>query len=65
MTLEEVDGQMVGKVETKIIAKNGTITKVLGKFKSYETPDEETEEQPRRRDLYRFVDHPQIQQANP
>ncbi|GJR64091.1 putative reverse transcriptase domain-containing protein [Tanacetum coccineum] len=46
--LEEVDGQMVGKVETKIIAKNGTITKVPGKFKSYETSDEETEEQPRR-----------------
>ncbi|GJV33285.1 putative reverse transcriptase domain-containing protein [Tanacetum coccineum] len=65
MTLEEVDGQMVGKVETKIIAKDGTITKVPGKFKSYETSDEETEEQPRRRDLYRFVDHPQIQQANP
>ncbi|GJW07218.1 hypothetical protein Tco_1569641 [Tanacetum coccineum] len=64
MTLEEVDGQMVGKVETKIIAKDGTITKVPGKFKSYETSDEETEEQPRRRDLYRFVDHPQIQQAN-
>ncbi|GJW31034.1 hypothetical protein Tco_0047909 [Tanacetum coccineum] len=54
-----------GKVETKIIAKDGTITKVPGKFKSYETSDEETEEQPRRRDLYRFVDHPQIQQANP
>ncbi|GKA22108.1 hypothetical protein Tco_0708070 [Tanacetum coccineum] len=65
MTLEEVDGQMVGKVETKIIAEDGTITKVPGKFKSYETSDEETEEQPRRRDLYRFVDHPQIQQANP
>ncbi|GJV21931.1 hypothetical protein Tco_1370951 [Tanacetum coccineum] len=64
MTLEEVDGQMVGKVETKIIARDGTITKVPGKFKSYETSDEETEEQPRRRDLYRFVDHPQIQQAN-
>ncbi|GJY63487.1 retrovirus-related pol polyprotein from transposon TNT 1-94 [Tanacetum coccineum] len=32
---------------------------------NYETSDEETEEQPRRRDLYRFVDHPQIQQANP
>ncbi|GJY57682.1 hypothetical protein Tco_0457574, partial [Tanacetum coccineum] len=62
---EEVDGQMVGKVETKIIAKNGTITKVPEKFKNYETSDEETEEQPRRRDLYRFVDHPQIQQANP
>ncbi|GJS71774.1 hypothetical protein Tco_0704615 [Tanacetum coccineum] len=31
---------------------------------NYETSDEETEEQPRRRDLYRFVDHPQIQQAN-
>ncbi|GJR12356.1 hypothetical protein Tco_0795008 [Tanacetum coccineum] len=65
MTLEEVNGQMVGKVATKIIAKDGTITKVLTKFKSYETSDEETEEQPRRRDLYRFVDHPQIQQANP
>ncbi|GJX04295.1 putative reverse transcriptase domain-containing protein [Tanacetum coccineum] len=64
MTLEEVDGQMVGKVETKIIAKDGTITKVPGKFKSYEASDEEMEEQPRRRDLYRFVDHPQIQQAN-
>ncbi|GKC10156.1 hypothetical protein Tco_1001766 [Tanacetum coccineum] len=48
MTLEEVDGQMVEKVETKIIAKDGTITKVPGKFKSYETSDEETEEQPRR-----------------
>ncbi|GJS75901.1 putative reverse transcriptase domain-containing protein [Tanacetum coccineum] len=36
MTLEEVDGQMVEKVETKIIAKDGTITKVPGKFKSYE-----------------------------
>ncbi|GJZ37336.1 putative reverse transcriptase domain-containing protein [Tanacetum coccineum] len=65
MTLEEVDGQMVGKIKTKIITKDGTITKVPGKFKSYETSDEETEEQPRRRDLYRFVDHPQIQQANP
>ncbi|GKA62940.1 putative reverse transcriptase domain-containing protein [Tanacetum coccineum] len=32
---------------------------------NYETSDEETEERPRRRDLYRFVDHPQIQQANP
>ncbi|GKG63796.1 hypothetical protein Tco_0645189, partial [Tanacetum coccineum] len=48
MTLEEVDGQMVGKVETKIIARDGTITKVPRKFKSYETSDEETEEQPRR-----------------
>ncbi|GKE43435.1 reverse transcriptase domain-containing protein [Tanacetum coccineum] len=40
MTLEEVDGQMVGKVETKIIARDGTITKVPGKFKSYETEEE-------------------------
>ncbi|GKF90703.1 hypothetical protein Tco_0274404, partial [Tanacetum coccineum] len=49
MTLEEVNGQMVGKVKTKIITKDGTITKVPGKFKSYETSDEETEEQPIRR----------------
>ncbi|GKE79200.1 hypothetical protein Tco_1545320 [Tanacetum coccineum] len=33
--------------------------------KYYETSDEEMEEQPRRRNMYRFVDHPQIQQANP
>ncbi|GKB98433.1 hypothetical protein Tco_0984570 [Tanacetum coccineum] len=30
-----------------------------------ETSEEESVEQPRRHDLYRFVDHPQLQQGNP
>ncbi|GKB23505.1 hypothetical protein Tco_0862906, partial [Tanacetum coccineum] len=32
MTLKEVDGQAVEKIETKIISKDGTITRVPGKF---------------------------------
>ncbi|GJZ64096.1 putative reverse transcriptase domain-containing protein [Tanacetum coccineum] len=32
MTLKEVDGQTVEEIETKIIAKDGTITRVPGKF---------------------------------
>ncbi|GJU99432.1 putative reverse transcriptase domain-containing protein [Tanacetum coccineum] len=31
----------------------------------YETSEEESVEQPRRHDLYGFVDHPQLQQGNP
>ncbi|GJY80356.1 hypothetical protein Tco_0493107 [Tanacetum coccineum] len=64
MTLKEVDGQVVEEIETKIIAKDGTITKDLGKFQGYETSEEEPVEQPRRHDLYGFVDHPQLQQGN-
>ncbi|GJV83072.1 hypothetical protein Tco_1522970 [Tanacetum coccineum] len=41
MTLKEVDGQMVEEIKTKIIAKDGTITRVLGKFQDYETSEEE------------------------
>ncbi|GKC08730.1 hypothetical protein Tco_1000340 [Tanacetum coccineum] len=58
MTLKEVDGQTVEEIETKIIAKDGTITRVPGKFQDYETFEEEPVEQPRRHDLYGFVDHP-------
>ncbi|GKC93321.1 putative ribonuclease H-like domain-containing protein [Tanacetum coccineum] len=64
MTLKEVDGQAVEEIETKIIAKDGTITRVPGKFQGYETSEEEPVEQPRRHDLYGFVDHPQLQQGN-
>ncbi|GKA47638.1 hypothetical protein Tco_0740521 [Tanacetum coccineum] len=52
------------EIETKIIAKDGTITRVPGKFQGYETSEEEPVEQPRRHDLYGFVDHPQLQQGN-
>ncbi|GJX61712.1 retrovirus-related pol polyprotein from transposon TNT 1-94 [Tanacetum coccineum] len=64
MTLKEVDGQAVEEIKTKIIAKDGTITIVPGKFQGYETSEEEPVEQPRRHDLYGFVDHPQLQQGN-
>ncbi|GJZ69649.1 hypothetical protein Tco_0633199 [Tanacetum coccineum] len=61
MTLKEVDGHTVEEIETKIIAKDGTITRVPRKFQGYKTSEEESVEQPRRHDLYGFVDHPQLQ----
>ncbi|GJX55579.1 hypothetical protein Tco_0285476 [Tanacetum coccineum] len=63
MTLKEVDGQTVEEIETKIIAK--VITRVPGKFQDYETSEEESVEQPKRHDMYGFVDHPQLQQGIP
>ncbi|GJU32374.1 putative reverse transcriptase domain-containing protein [Tanacetum coccineum] len=65
MTSKKVDGQTVKEIETKINAKHGTITRVPGKFQGYETSKEEPVEQPRRHDLYGFVDHPQLQQGYP
>ncbi|GJT99835.1 hypothetical protein Tco_1110174 [Tanacetum coccineum] len=38
---------------------------VLEQFQGYETSEEEPVEQPRRHDLYGFVDHPQLQQGYP
>ncbi|GKD45403.1 hypothetical protein Tco_1270048, partial [Tanacetum coccineum] len=64
MTLKEVDGKTIQEFETKIIAKDGTITRVPGTFQGYETSEEESVERPRERDLYGFVDHPQLQQGN-
>nr|GEW18915.1 hypothetical protein [Tanacetum cinerariifolium] len=64
MTLKEVDGKTVEEIETKIIEKDGTVTRVPGKFQGYETSEEELVEQPRRHDLYGFVDHPQLQQGS-
>ncbi|GJY31651.1 reverse transcriptase domain-containing protein [Tanacetum coccineum] len=65
MTLKEVDGQTVEEIETKIIAKDGTVTRVTRKFQGYETSEEQPVKQPRSHDLYGFVDHPQLQQGNP
>ncbi|GJW15480.1 putative reverse transcriptase domain-containing protein [Tanacetum coccineum] len=44
MTLKEVDGQTVEEIETKIISKDGTVTRVPGKFQVYETSEEEPQE---------------------
>ncbi|GJV76097.1 hypothetical protein Tco_1507681 [Tanacetum coccineum] len=41
MTLKEVNGQTVEEIKIKIIAKDGTITRVPGKFQGYETSEEE------------------------
>ncbi|GJV50783.1 putative reverse transcriptase domain-containing protein [Tanacetum coccineum] len=41
MTLKEVDGKTVEEIETKIIAKDGTVTRVPGEFQGYETSEEE------------------------
>ncbi|GJU08678.1 putative reverse transcriptase domain-containing protein [Tanacetum coccineum] len=65
ITLKEVDGKMVKEIETKIIAKDCIVTKIPRQFQGYETSEEEPVEQPRRHDLYGFVDHPQLQQGNP
>ncbi|GJV52138.1 reverse transcriptase domain-containing protein [Tanacetum coccineum] len=51
MTLKEVDGKTIQEFETKIIAKDGTITRVPGTFQGYETSEEESVERPRERDL--------------
>ncbi|GKD59654.1 hypothetical protein Tco_1297163 [Tanacetum coccineum] len=64
MTLKEVDGKTIQEFETKIIAKDGTITRIPGIFQGYETSEEESVERPKERDLYGFVDHPQLQQRS-
>ncbi|GJS72203.1 hypothetical protein Tco_0705044 [Tanacetum coccineum] len=64
MTLKEVDGQTIQEFKTKIIAKDGTITRVSGTFQDYETSEEESVERTRKRDLYGFVDHSQLQQRS-
>ncbi|GKD04898.1 hypothetical protein Tco_1179872, partial [Tanacetum coccineum] len=64
MTLKEVDGKTIREFKTKIIAKDGTITRVLGTFQGYKTSEEDLVERPRRRNLYGFMDHPQLQQRS-
>ncbi|GJR18703.1 hypothetical protein Tco_0967230 [Tanacetum coccineum] len=63
MTLKEVDGKTIQEFETKIIAKDGTITRVPGTFQGYEMSEEDSVERPKEdANLYGFVDHPQLQQ---
>ncbi|GJU88775.1 hypothetical protein Tco_1301198 [Tanacetum coccineum] len=66
MTLKEVDGQTVEEIETKKLPRMAKPSpSCLVKFQGYETSEEEPVEQPRRHDMYGFVDHPQLQQGNP
>ncbi|GJU25732.1 hypothetical protein Tco_1164353 [Tanacetum coccineum] len=64
MTLKEVNGKTIQEFETNIISKDGTITRVPGTFQGYKTSEEESVERPRKRDLYEFVKHPQLQQTS-
>ncbi|GJW72234.1 hypothetical protein Tco_0129151 [Tanacetum coccineum] len=52
----EVDGKTVEEIETKIIANDGTVTRIPGQFQGYETSEEEPVEQPRRHDFQRVND---------
>ncbi|GJZ79096.1 hypothetical protein Tco_0643933 [Tanacetum coccineum] len=61
MTLKEVDGQTIQEFETKIIAKDGTITRVPGTFQDYETSKEDSVERPRRRDLWLLEDEDKVE----
>nr|GEY08440.1 reverse transcriptase domain-containing protein [Tanacetum cinerariifolium] len=65
MTMKEVDGETIEELATKMIAKDGTVTKFPGKFPRYETSTEEPVKQSKTHNVYRFVDHPQHQQRNP
>ncbi|GJY10591.1 reverse transcriptase domain-containing protein [Tanacetum coccineum] len=42
----------------------GRVDRVPGTFQGYETSEEDSVERPRRRNLYGFVDHPQLQQRS-
>ncbi|GJT08191.1 putative reverse transcriptase domain-containing protein [Tanacetum coccineum] len=44
MTMKEVDGETIMKMETKVIAKDGTFSKFLGKFPGYMPLKQEQEE---------------------
>ncbi|GKB89174.1 hypothetical protein Tco_0961446 [Tanacetum coccineum] len=48
MTMKEVDGETIMKLETKMIAKDGTVSKFPGKFLGY-TPSKEEEEEPEKK----------------
>nr|GEU31501.1 hypothetical protein [Tanacetum cinerariifolium] len=46
--MKEVDGETIMKLELKMIAKDGTVSKFLGKFPGY-TPSKEEEEEPEKK----------------
>ncbi|GKE23501.1 hypothetical protein Tco_1435013, partial [Tanacetum coccineum] len=47
LTVKEVDGETIMKLETKVIAKDGTVSKFPGKFPGY-TPTKKKEEEPKK-----------------
>ncbi|GKB20267.1 hypothetical protein Tco_0854190 [Tanacetum coccineum] len=49
MTMKEVDGETIMKLETKMIEKDGTISKFPGKFLGY-MPSKEEEEEPEKKE---------------
>ncbi|GKF29508.1 hypothetical protein Tco_0095850 [Tanacetum coccineum] len=44
LTMQEVDGETIMKLETKMIEKDGTVSKFPGKFPGYMSSKEEEEE---------------------
>ncbi|GJV33415.1 putative reverse transcriptase domain-containing protein [Tanacetum coccineum] len=48
LTMKEVDGETIMKLETKMIAKDGTVSKFPGKFPGY-TPSKEEGEEPKKK----------------
>ncbi|GJT68782.1 hypothetical protein Tco_1020262 [Tanacetum coccineum] len=48
LTMKEVDGETIMKLETKMIAKDGTVSKFPRKFPGY-TPSKEEEEEPEKK----------------
>ncbi|GKD03782.1 hypothetical protein Tco_1178756 [Tanacetum coccineum] len=48
LTMKEVDGEMIMKLETKMISKDDTISKFPVKFPRY-TPSKEEEEEPKKK----------------
>ncbi|GJX74954.1 hypothetical protein Tco_0313549 [Tanacetum coccineum] len=48
LTMKEVDGEMIMKLETKMIAKDGTVSKFPSKFPGY-TPSKEEGEEPEKK----------------
>ncbi|GJW34829.1 reverse transcriptase domain-containing protein [Tanacetum coccineum] len=61
MTLKEVDGKTIQEFETKIIAKDGTITRVPGTFQGYEMSEEDSVERLRRRNLWLLEDEDEVE----
>ncbi|GJR46134.1 hypothetical protein Tco_1314237 [Tanacetum coccineum] len=53
MTLKEVDGKTIQEFKTKIIVKDGTITRVPGTFQGYKTSEEDSVERPKDRNRLR------------
>ncbi|GJT63119.1 retrovirus-related pol polyprotein from transposon TNT 1-94 [Tanacetum coccineum] len=61
MTLKAVNGKTIQEFETKIIAKDGTITRVPGTFQGYETSEEELVERLGKRDLWLVEDEDEVE----